>query len=152
MRYQYTTDEYLMSIRREKVKRDKVYPKIITKMNKAGGDTLVIIQDFGYRRELLECVEYLIQGFGITIYSENTKNDAFQELMREYIIRKRIYPRWIFLDRNRKSPRITQETADYELAVWKELTIYFAETFLGGAQIALEALETKTRKRHDDSR
>ena len=52
------------------------------------------------------------------------------------------YPRLIWMDRNRKSPRITKETAAYEVAVWESLTRWFAKEYLG-----LDELPAKRRKK-----
>lgn len=46
------------------------------------------------------------------------------ELIRELKMRKRYYPRLIYFK------RITQETADYETAVWQALTEFFKSKYL----------------------
>lgn len=121
-------------------------------MEKKGESTWQKSEEFSYLIELLAMVDNVLNGFGLTIYTYDVIHDGFSELIREYKMRVKYYPRWIWIDRSRSGPRMTQKTADYELAVWRELCIYYAETFLGSAQIALDALESKTRKRHADSR
>lgn len=68
--------------------------------------------------------------------------EILDELIRELKMRKSYYPRLIWLDRNRKSPRMTQETADYEIAVWESLTRWFAKEYLD-----MDELPTKRRKK-----
>lgn len=146
MKYLYTTADYIAAIEREQAKRATTYPKIIKKMEKNGADESEIKKVFN-----AQIHQSAILSFGLDtirgIYSPETTTyySIHHEFIREYKMRRKCYPRFIYFQ------RMTQETADYELAVWRELTIYFAETFPGDAQIALDALETKRRKRNAES-
>lgn len=152
MKYQYTIADYLAAIHREQAKRSTVYPKILTKMVKNGEDISKISGEMRYQNELLILVEYMIEDDVEDVYSGSQKIDALNELVREYKMRKRVYPRWIYLDKNRKRPRITQETADYEMAVWKELSIYFEKKSLGSTRVFMNALEPKRPFNYADPR
>lgn len=143
--YRYTTADYLASIQRECGKRATTYPKIIAKkMNQGMPEDEAIELSSQHSRQIfgLRVVELLIgkklnQALG-------DKVGPFNELIREYQMRKKVYPRLIYFK------RIAPETAEYETAVWRELCIWFAETYLGDAQIALNALESKRKKKQPE--
>ncbi len=147
MIYQYTIEDYLKAIRREQAKRHSTYPKIIEKMEKRGED----IDEIDKLSAEMKLAHTLLVSIGLQLegYSQPPEwavTDCMNELVREYRMRKRVYPRWIYLDKNRKKPRITQETADLELAVWREMTIFYAFNFLDNEQMAIDLMEGKRRK------
>lgn len=128
MKAQFTTDDYLQAIQREQQKRATTYPKIIQKMRKHGAELIEVVtrqRKMNYQNELLNAVWWILNGYQEE-YTQVQKNDILLELIREFKMRKSYYPRLIYLDRHRKRPRMTQETADYELAVWESLTRWFA--------------------------
>ncbi|GEM_PF-5024266 len=143
----FTTDDYLNAIKREQGKRATTYPKIIKKMQKSGAE----LQEVKTRQELmkwhnasLEAAGNMIEGWS-EVYGLKEMKYALDELMRELKMRKSYYPRLIWLDRNSKSPRMTKETADYEIAVWESLTRWFAKEYLD-----LDELPTTRRKKRTE--
>lgn len=148
MIYQYTIEDYLKAIRREQAKRHSTYPKIIEKMKKRMeyiDEIAKVSAEMKLANRLLLSIGLQLEGYSqvpewVVIYCLN-------ELSREYRMRKRVYPRWIYLDKNRKKPRITQETADFELAVWRELTIFYAANFMQNEQMAIDLMDSKIRRR-----
>ena len=72
-----------------------------------------------------------------TVLDRAFKHEILDELLRELKERKRCYPRWVKVYR-----MMTQETADYELAVWENLTRWFAKEYLN-----LHELPTKRKKK-----
>ena len=144
MKYLHTTSDYVTAIEREQAKRSTTYPKILLKMKKNGQMEAVIAAQFqmqGIQNQRLNLALTAIRDGKI----ESHVSVVFQELVREFKLRKKLYPYFIF------KHLITEDTANIEISVWRELTIYFAETFLGDAQLAIDALETKRRKRNAES-
>jgi len=141
----FTTQQYLEAIHREQGKRATTYPKIIKKMQNDGVSTLKEIEE---RQRSMNAQNVNIQAAWLHIagygkgYEDWMRQGILSELMRELKMRKSYYPRLIWLDRNRKSQRMTQETADYEIMVWEALTRHFAKEYLG-----LDELPTKRRKK-----
>lgn len=148
MKYQYTTADYIAAIEREQAKRATTYPKIIAKMIKNGEDVTIKTLEMQYAKELLIGVHYIIEDSLDSMFIDVIKMEMLNELIREYKMRRKCYPRFVIFK------RMTYETAEYEKWIWRELCIYFAETYQGDAQIALDIIETKTRKRksHADPR
>jgi hypothetical protein len=130
MKYKFDRNDYARAVTRELQKREKAYPKIIIKKQKQGADAaelndfIHILDGNSYAlRILLELLhndltelESLLYGYGDWI---------FVELIREYKMRIRCYPRFVTFYKS-----MTQETSDYELSVWKELCLYFCEFYL----------------------
>lgn len=130
----FTTADYLQAMKREFQKRLTTYPKIITKMRRRGVSESEIEQTYITQEMQVRALKYASallreqpQG---TALPGDFLTEILDELMRELKMRKSYYPRLIWLDRNRKSPRMTQETADYEIAVWESLTRWFAKEYL----------------------
>lgn len=149
MKQPFTTDDYLQAIQRELGKRATTYPKIIKKMQKGGAELQEVVdrqREMNKHTSRLNDAKFIVDG--VIRYSSDPlgfltrANFALDELIRELKMRKSYYPRLIWLDRNRKSPRMTQETADYELAVWESLTRWFAKEYLD-----LDELPTKRKKK-----
>lgn len=125
MKQHFETSEYIAAIDRELAKRATTYPKILVKMAKQrdpamfeeeGKMTIQSARLAGARRVIIENIDYIDPQSGF---------DYVSELVREYKMRKRVYPRFIYFK------RIDETTAQYELAVWRELCIWFAEKYLG---------------------
>ena len=142
---QFTTDDYLRAIERELRKRTTTYPKILAKMKKRNQpddveaamefDNEVVKQYTQIRR--LKNVGYLVQTAPIGGIGNAFAEGCLFELMRELKERKRCYPRWVKVYK-----MMTQETADYELAVWESLTRWFAKEYLD-----LDEFPTKRKKK-----
>ena len=125
MSYKYTIPDYIAAIEREQAKRATTYPKILKKMERKDVEftiyDLEIKKQFNQNQSLNTVLDALKTG---VCKSHVQVSLAALELEREYKMRKRCYPRFIYFK------RITQETADYEMAIWSELFIYFVESFL----------------------
>lgn len=123
----YTIDDYLNAIRREISKRISTYPNIIQKKEKKGVDKLEIFEEIAIQqRQLIKLIqiEYLFINPEITHISGPLAIELTAELKREFKMRKKCYPRMIYFK------RITQETADYETAIWRALTEFFKSKYL----------------------
>lgn len=141
MTHTFTTDDFLQAIKREFQKRITTYPKIITKMRRKGA-ILEELQEVYFKQEqqvrFLKYASAVIRQYEQrTVLDDAFKNEIFSELQRELKERKRCYPRWVKVFK-----MMTQETADYELAVWESLTRWFAKEYLD-----LDELPTKRRKK-----
>ncbi len=138
MKYEYTNSDYLASIDRELAKRAVTYPKILQKMIKNDVDFHLydneIAKQSGQVRKLRNA-RHLFESF--IDCAQEFKQECFDELLREYKMRRKCYARFVMFK------RMTQDEAMYEKYLWRELTIYFAETYLGNAQLAIDAMETK---------
>lgn len=142
MKYNYTLGDYNACIYRELKKREATYPKMIAKQEKLGIEDKELAKTLDDQILRLRLAWMRLKGFG----EENnwrgvTAEMEFPELIREYHMRKRCFPRFILFK------RISPEEAAKEMAIWMELCLYFAEKYLGDAAIALSAMETRTRKR-----
>lgn len=122
----YTTDDYLNAIKREIQKRVTTYPKIIKKKEKAGmpkNELLELIRVHEIQVSRLIVIESILRD-NIDYLDPNSAMIYLNELIRELKMRKRYYPRLIYFK------RITQETADYETAIWRALTEFFKSKYL----------------------
>lgn len=137
----FTTDDYKEAIHREFQKRITTYPKIITKMRKRGAEQQELEETYINQEKqvrLLRYVSALLRQYPEgTILDGAFLDEMLQELMRELKERKRCYPRWVKFYK-----MMTQETADYEIAVWESLTRWFAKEYLD-----LDELPTRRRKK-----
>ena len=61
---------------------------------------------------------------GKYVFAPESRGAAFAELKRELAMRKKLYPRFIYLK------RITSEVAERELADWETLVEFFTENFI----------------------
>lgn len=143
MTYQYTEDEYAQAITREMGKRATTYPKIIAKKYKQS----MPVHEIAQLELIMDCQNLALAGVkNILDYGapsiEISMDWLLEELIREYRERKRCYPRWVGFYK-----MMTAEAAAYELAVWEELCIWFADAFMFDSQIAITALEPKRKKR-----
>lgn len=125
MKYLYTQSDYIQAITRELNKRETTYPKMIAKMIKNGAlktdiDEQTVIMEG--RCIALKQIKNMIRNEWGT---EVSKEWLFDELIREYKMRVKCYPRFVMFK------RITQQTADAETSVWKELCIWFSDHFMG---------------------
>lgn len=143
---EFTIEDYQNATHREFQKRLTTYPKIITKMKKRGIPQEEIEEAYINQEKQVRLLRYssalLRQYPQRTVLDGAFLTEILNELMRELKMRKSYYPRLIRLDRNRKSPRMTPETAAYEIAVWESLTRWFAKEYLD-----LDELPTKRRKK-----
>lgn len=137
----FTTDDYQQAIHREIQKRITTYPKIITKMRKRGAEDVKIQETYLSQEKQFRWIKYaamLVRYHNDgTVLDRAFKHEILDELLRELKERKRCYPRWVKVYR-----MMTQETADYELAVWENLTRWFAKEYLN-----LHELPTKRKKK-----
>lgn len=122
----YTTTDYLNAITREIQKRVTTYPKIIKKKEKQGVPEheimeILRLQQIQVTRLIMieKCLQTPIESL-----DPITANEYFEEIKREQKMRKRYYPRLIYFK------RITQQTADYETAVWNALTDFFKTKYV----------------------
>jgi len=118
---------YLAAVTREIQKRVTTYPKIIAKKKKQGMPPdelleMMRIQEHQVARLMMieEClkapIDFLDTGTAVTY---------LDELKREMKMRKKYYPRLIYFK------RIKPETAEYEIAVWADLIVWFNEKYIG---------------------
>lgn len=125
----FTTTDYLAAIQRELGKRAVTYPKIIAKKRKGGlpeseiGKMLIKMNIQNFRLDFAYST--------IELYSTGDRLDHMEippeslyELIRELRERERCYPRWI------RFGILDQTSADYELAVWRQMTEWYAREFL----------------------
>lgn len=136
---EYSTSDFIEAIERELALRATTYPKILKRMEKRGEDRLKIDleQNDQYNQN------YFLRNALYTIKDpmlERSRRKSYEELLREYKMRVKIYPYFIF----RK--RIEKEKADFEIDVWKALVIYYAENFLPNQDYTKD-LERKTRRK-----
>ena len=118
----FTTQDFLTAIHRELQKREKTYPKLIAKAVKANEDPADLQQILDNQNNHLKFVYHsLLETPNIP---RTDKHDVYRELDRELQMRKKYYPRFVNYFKS-----MTQETADYELAVWQALIIHFNQTF-----------------------
>lgn len=142
----FTTADYIAAIDRELAKRCTTYPKILQKMDKRGMPDAEISQKRVEMDGDNMMLNLALRAIQYNNLMPELHESVLAELSREYKMRRKCYLRFIYFK------RMTQETADYELIVWRELCCYFAETFMGGAHVALDAIQPKTRRRHADPR
>lgn len=139
MTTQFTTDDYLKAINRELGKRATTYPKILKKMERQGVETDDILTRKQEMRQQNERLQYTKNALERLLADRPYfYKEALDELIRELKERKRCYARWVKLYR-----MMSQETADYEIAVWESLTRWFAKEYLD-----LDELPTKRKKKH----
>lgn len=130
--YQYTAEEYIAAIQREQAKRATTYPKIIAKMTKKGEDEAEIKKAF-----YAQCSQSALLSMALDTFCGNHSKEEtpyyaiLTELVREYKMRRKCYERFVMFK------RMTEETARYEKWIWRELCFFFAETYMGDAQIAV---------------
>ncbi len=143
MIYQYTTADYLAAIDRELAKRATTYPKILAKMIKKDVEFEVYDDAVANQADQIIWLKSSRIVFDTHIdFSIRYLVECFEELLREYQMRRKCYPRFIMFK------RITAQTAEYEISLWRELTVYFAKNYLGDdAMVAIEAIEMKPKKR-----
>jgi len=130
MKYKFDRNDYARAVTRELQKRAKAYPKMIAKKQKQGMDSIELnhfIQIQNGNNDALRLIsELLANDFNELEALVSGCNDwLLAELIREYKMRVKCYPRFINFYKS-----ITQETADYELSVWKELCVYFGKVYL----------------------
>jgi len=128
----FTTVQYIAAIDRELGKRATTYPKIIKNMQKRGAELQEVVSrqiEMNWNNSRLTAAKYIIEGYA-AFYKETDIQNALDELTREYKMRLSYYPRLVWLDRNRDRKRLDQETADYEIQVWKSLCFWFAKEYL----------------------
>lgn len=137
MKQKFEFSEYIAAIDRELAKRATAYPKKLAKMLKSGVTeeeyfSTVFCQN--RQNERLNKASLIIGNPSVLI-AEEFKMVALHELTREYVLRKRLYPRWV------KLRRIDDVTAEYELAVWRAMTFEFAKQHFN-----LDVLPALTRR------
>lgn len=137
----FTIDDYLNATKREFQKRLTTYPKIIIKMRRQGVSESEIQEAYMKQEMQVRALRYasalLRQYPQRTVLDGAFLTEILDELMRELKERKRCYPRWVKVYK-----MMTQETADYEIAVWKSLTRWFAKEYLD-----MDELPTKRKKK-----
>ena len=130
IKYNFGINDYAHAVSRELHKREKAYSKMLIKKKKQGYtdiDLLNLSVVLNKQSDALKVVHALLRGEtiwllkGELVFSEL----LFTELIREYKMRVKCYPRFVKFYKS-----ITQETADYELAVWKELCVYFSQVYM----------------------
>lgn len=122
----YTTTDYLNAITREIQKRVTTYPKIIKKKEKQGLPRPEIMEILRLQNIQVYRLIMIEECFKVPIdyIDPHTAEQYMNELVREQKMRKRYYPRLIYFK------RITQETADYETAIWNALVEYFKTKYI----------------------
>lgn len=134
----YTLEDYKSAVERELSKRLTTYPRIIAKMYKkerAAEDIGTAQHDQNVQVYNLQNVRFCLEQDFIpdepTIFG-----DMLAELKREFKMRKKCYPRWIwFHSRSDGKSGISQETATQELSVWKSLILHFENQAKNGTGI-----------------
>lgn len=129
---QYTTQQFIETMQRELQKRATTYPKIIKKQQGKWAKEELSESDILNKTIDLTTSQRLqveLLSDALTLYQgDETKRPLatgiFAELERERAMRKKVYPRLIYFK------RITQETADAELAIWNALCEHFKANFL----------------------
>ena len=114
----YTTNDYLSAIEREYAKRTTTYPKLIAKADKEGkpyDERQAMIEAQAHQQKrLLDASHFFRQGFAPTV-TPRIIQEVCDELRREYKMRQRLYPRFVFFK------RMTQDTATSETRLWLAL-------------------------------
>jgi hypothetical protein len=123
----FTVADYLAAIERELSKRATTYPKIIARMIKKKETTEAISNEIDVQKLAVFRLSNARFCFQHDFVAENSVRNAIQfELNREYKMRKKCYPRWIwYYQRSDGKSGISEETALFETAVWKSLITHF---------------------------
>lgn len=132
--------QFIEAIEREQAKRATTYPKMIKKRQKQGMplDEIVEIQrQMNIQNSRLDQALVLIKN-DISIDAPSAI-EYLGELMREFKMRVKYYPRLILFK------RLDQSTADYEISTWKALCEWFAKEYVGMDELFLKT--AKTRKK-----
>lgn len=125
MKYKFDRNDYASAVHRELSKRVNAYPRMLKKKKKQGMEPGELSRLIGiqYGQNLALRTVYSL----ITERKDNTElhfDFLLAELIREYKMRVRCYPRFVKVYKS-----ITQETADYETAVWKEICLWFIDNY-----------------------
>lgn len=121
----HTTTDFTAAIERELSKRRTTYPRIIAKKQKAGVSTEEIMDIATTQRiqfETLETVHDIICT-GIHYVDPFSAHAYRDELQRELKMRKKAYPRWVYLK------RMNAEVAASEIAVWAALVEWWKQNY-----------------------
>lgn len=129
---------YIKAIEREQAKRATTYPKMIAKRQKQGGmplDEIIEMQrQMNIQNARLDQTLVIIKN-NISI-DASSAIEYLDELMREFKMRVRYYPRLIFFK------RLDQTTADYEISTWKSLCGWFAKEYVGIDELSFKSWKT----------
>lgn len=112
----------LDAVNRELAKRRTAYPRISEKKKKQGATEEELIDLATTQRiqfELLENVQTAMAENFTNGVDANMHAAMLSELKRELQMRKKSYPRWVYLK------RMKPEVAESELAVWVALVKHF---------------------------
>jgi len=135
---EYTTQDYLQAIEREQAKRATTYPKMIAKREKQGmpeDELSALKQEFKIQNVCLHWIHTIIR-HDMTIDPPNAQI-YLNELIREYKMRIKVYPRLIYFK------RMDATTAQNEIAVWKSLCQWWAKNHLGIDELTFSSKKKK---------
>lgn len=127
------------AIDRELLKRATTYPKILARMEKSNEDPDVISLEF--TKQMLQSSNLLNAQNWIKGKPKGRSREAYNELVREYKFREKLYPFFVFRH------IITAENAKVELNVWRELIEYFAANFMPEGYNYKADLQRKSRRK-----
>lgn len=125
------------AVEREIKKRESAYPKIIAKMKKKGEDELAIRLTENQHGRSIYYTQLVLNWVQTGSLDGHNAQAIFEELKREYRMRLKYYPRWMFLK------RMDDFTAMAELAVWRSLCEEYARVSFGQHQDTYIALLDK---------
>jgi len=134
----YTLTDHLTTIRRELEKRRSAYPKIMAKKVKEGytqAEQIALATTQRIQYELLTEAENAL--LEVTHPDANTAEAIWRELLREYRMRKKCYPRWVAFT------RMNEETARRELLDWMCMADDFHAHFCPDAPLRASRKKTK---------
>lgn len=123
----FSLSDMVSAIEREIQKRATTYPKILAKMQKQGDSPEDIAN---VQNEQIQQT-YHLQNAKFSLENEYEPDNTIlegikNELKRELKMRKKCYSRWVWLHSVSQGKRgISQETAMYELAIWKSIIVHF---------------------------
>jgi len=125
---EFTINDYMEAIEREMLKRSVTYPKILAKLDEEEKIKIETSQSFQNWR--LATVKIKLEYYNNSKYTLTSGDDkCLLELTREYSMRLKCYPRFVYFK------RMTQEMADSELTVWKSMIDFYVATFNPDAKI-----------------
>jgi hypothetical protein len=134
----FTNEDFKAAVDREIAKRLTTYPRIMAKLQKKGSsfEELAATSDAHiFQMYNLQNIRFCLQQFFVPS-EPSILDDMIAELKREFKMRKKCYPRWVwFHSKSEGKSGISQDTATFELAIWKALIIHFENDLKNGTGI-----------------
>lgn len=123
--HSYTITEFIAAMERELIKRSTTYPRIVAKKQRANVSTEEIMDIVATQRIQYELLKDAVAALMHRMDMDPGVSKAIHaELLRELKMRKKSYPRWVYLK------RMKPEIAEYETDVWAALVQLWKESYI----------------------